>query len=200
MTSSARTARTRRTTYQADCLQCCPEQNRLGRPPAGPASDGGALMQPAAPQIKALLPTAKTVSDVVRRTVLAWVAFVAAGEAAVAGEPGDGALDHPTATAESLTRLDGFAGDADADVLAPQPFPQDRLIVGLVSVQWLGLEVPATMRLRESCRPGRHRRGDEELPHAAGPTPQPAASSGTCGGRSASRPRNRAADDARHTR
>lgn len=40
------------------------------------------------------------------------LAFVAAVQASAAGEPEHGALNHPAVAAQSLRRLDAFAGDA----------------------------------------------------------------------------------------
>lgn len=57
-----------------------------------------------------------------------------------------GPLDHPTAPRPAVPRLNALAGNADADVLAPQPFTQVRLVVGFVRVQFLRLEVPASVR------------------------------------------------------
>jgi hypothetical protein len=46
--------------------------------------------------------------------------FVAHSQAPEAGQPGEGALDHPAVTAESLARVDALAGDADPDAAAAQ--------------------------------------------------------------------------------
>jgi hypothetical protein len=46
--------------------------------------------------------------------------FVAHSQAPEAGQPGEGALDHPVVTAESLARVDAVVGDADPDAAAAQ--------------------------------------------------------------------------------
>lgn len=46
---------------------------------------------------------------------------------------------------EAFAGLDSLAGNTDTDVIAPQPSPQVRDIVGLVRVQALGFEVPAAV-------------------------------------------------------
>lgn len=66
-------------------------------------------------------------------------------ESAVAGQPGHGPLDDPSAASQPFAGLDSLAGDAHSDVLAPKPFPQVRNVVGFVRVQALGLEVAASV-------------------------------------------------------
>lgn len=51
--------------------------------------------------------------------VVAGVALVARAEAVVAGQPGQGALDHPPSASSSFAGLDSFPGDAHPDVLSP---------------------------------------------------------------------------------
>jgi hypothetical protein len=67
------------------------------------------------------------------------VAFVADGEAAVAGEPGDGAFDLPAVSAEALVGVDAAAGDARGDAALAQPGPVDLRVVGFVGAElgWL---------------------------------------------------------------
>lgn len=62
-------------------------------------------------------------------------AFVASGEAAVVGEPGQARLDDPPVSAESLGGLDAFAGDAHGDAAAADLGPDRLVVVGLVRVQ-----------------------------------------------------------------
>jgi hypothetical protein len=50
--------------------------------------------------------------------VVAEMTFVAGAESAVAGESGDGPLDHPSAAAQPFAGLDAFSGDAHTDALA----------------------------------------------------------------------------------
>jgi hypothetical protein len=54
------------------------------------------------------------------------VPFVADGEAAVAGEPGDGAFDLPAVSAETVAGVDAAAGDARDDAALAQPCPVGR--------------------------------------------------------------------------
>ncbi len=75
------------------------------------------------------------------------MALVTGTESAVAGQPRDGALDHPSAAAEPFAGLDAFAGDPHADALTTEPFSQVKDIVSLIRVQALGFEVPAAMRV-----------------------------------------------------
>lgn len=48
---------------------------------------------------------------------MAWRAFVADVEAAVAGEPGDGAFDLPAVTGDAFSGVDAAAGNARCDAL-----------------------------------------------------------------------------------
>lgn len=52
------------------------------------------------------------------------LAFVAAVQAAAAGQPGDRSFDDPAVSAQSGGRLDALAGDAVADATLAKPFPQ----------------------------------------------------------------------------
>ena len=63
--------------------------------------------------------------------VVARMAFVAWGQAAVAGEPAHRAFDDPASASESLAGLDALAGDAHPDALTAKPFPQVGDAVGL---------------------------------------------------------------------
>lgn len=78
--------------------------------------------------------------------VVAWFPLIAVIVSAVAGQPGHGPFDDPPSTAESFAGVDALAGDADADALAPQPFPQVRNVVRLIgAVGWnrsRGIRVP----------------------------------------------------------
>jgi hypothetical protein len=72
------------------------------------------------------------------------VALVSQGQAAVAAEPGDGALDGPAAAAEPLRGFDADAGDPVADApLTQQPVVGGN-VVGLVRVDLHGLAPPGS--------------------------------------------------------
>src|SRR5688500_12432431 len=62
-------------------------------------------------------------------------ALVAAGEPAVAGQPGQRAFDDPAVPAELLAGLDAAAGDPGRDLPGTQPGPQMVVVVALVGVQ-----------------------------------------------------------------
>lgn len=64
------------------------------------------------------------------------VPFVAHQEAAVAVQPGEGALDHPAVAPQLLAGLDAPAGDARGDMAAAQQAAVLCGIVALVSVQF----------------------------------------------------------------
>ena len=46
--------------------------------------------------------------------------FIANGEATIAVEPGQGALDDPATATQALAGVDALAGEADPDVAATQ--------------------------------------------------------------------------------
>lgn len=77
--------------------------------------------------------------------VAAGIMFVAMVESPVAGQPGGGPLDDPSAAAQSFAGLDALAGDAHADAPAAQPSAQVRDAVGCVGLQALGLEMTAAV-------------------------------------------------------
>lgn len=56
-------------------------------------------------------------------------------QSSIAGQPGHGALDDPSAAAKPLAGLDSLAGDTDPDAPAPEPSPQVRDVVRLVGMQ-----------------------------------------------------------------
>jgi len=61
--------------------------------------------------------------------------FVAGGEVTEAGDPGEGALNHPAMKAEFLARLDAAPSDARRD-LAPTASPATTpMVIGFVGVQ-----------------------------------------------------------------
>lgn len=71
------------------------------------------------------------------------VALVSQGQAAVAAEPGDGALDDPSVSPEPGRRLDAAAGDAIADA----PFAQRAVAVGdVVGIVGVDLRRPPAAR------------------------------------------------------
>ena len=63
------------------------------------------------------------------------LAFVSAGQAAVAEQPGDGSFDHPAVCAESFAGFDAFAGDPNHDAAVAYPPSQVGVVVGFVGVQ-----------------------------------------------------------------
>ena len=65
--------------------------------------------------------------------------FVADGQAAVPGEPGDGAFDFPPVSAEAVCGVDAAAGDARDDAALAQPGPVGGRVVAFVGAQfgWL---------------------------------------------------------------
>src|SRR5438128_8323685 len=63
------------------------------------------------------------------------VAFVADQQAAVAVQPGEGALDYPPVPTQALAGVDEAAGDARDDVPPPERGPVLSGVVGLVRVQ-----------------------------------------------------------------
>jgi hypothetical protein len=65
-------------------------------------------------------------------------ALVPNSEAAEAEEPGDGAFDLPPVSAESLGRLDAWAGDAGDDATFPQPGQGVGGVVRLVGAELAG--------------------------------------------------------------
>jgi hypothetical protein len=62
-------------------------------------------------------------------------AFVADGQAPVAGQPGDRPFDDPPVAAEFVAGFDAFAGDARGDPAPAEPVAQRGNVVGLVRVQ-----------------------------------------------------------------
>jgi hypothetical protein len=62
-------------------------------------------------------------------------AFVAEGQPAVAGQPGDGPLDLPPVTAQALTGLDAAPGDPRGDAALPQPGPVSIKVISLVRAE-----------------------------------------------------------------
>ncbi|KIQ61868.1 hypothetical protein TR51_21730 [Kitasatospora griseola] len=70
------------------------------------------------------------------------LAFVAAVESAEAAEPGDGALDHPSVSAEALGGVDASAGDARWDPASSQVSADESVIVGFVAVELAGPASP----------------------------------------------------------
>ncbi len=67
--------------------------------------------------------------------------LVAGRQAAVAGEPGEGALDDPAVAAEAVGPLDAAAGDAGLDAPLPARQAAPRVVVPLVGVE-LGRPLP----------------------------------------------------------
>jgi len=61
--------------------------------------------------------------------------FVANGESAELGQPGQGALDDPAITAESFVAVDATPGDAILDAPPPQGLATAGIIVSLVGMQ-----------------------------------------------------------------
>jgi len=62
------------------------------------------------------------------------LAFVAAVESAEAGEPGNGALDHPSVSAEALGGVDASAGNACWDLASSQVGADEPVVVGFVTM------------------------------------------------------------------
>ena len=78
-----------------------------------------ALLVSAARACPVMTPDREALVDVevssIRLPLEVGVALVADGEAAVAGEPGDGAFDLPAVSAEAVAGVDAAAGDARDD-------------------------------------------------------------------------------------
>jgi len=81
------------------------------------------------------------------------VPFVADGEAAVAGEPGDGAFDLPAVSAEAVAGVDAAAGDARDDAALAQPGPVGGGVVALSARSRAGLRRRGPRRDRIAGRP-----------------------------------------------
>lgn len=79
--------------------------------------------------------------------------FVADGDPTEAGEPWQGALDHPAVPAQALAAFDAAAGDPGNDGALAQGAPAVGEIVGLVGVQFGG----ATARPADALADGWHR-------------------------------------------
>jgi hypothetical protein len=75
-------------------------------------------------------------------------ALVADRQAAVAVEPGEGALHHPAVPPQVGLALHALAGDAALDAAAPQVAATATHVVALVGVQLLGPSPPPTVGLR----------------------------------------------------
>ncbi len=63
--------------------------------------------------------------------------LVADGKAAKLGEPGQGALDFPTVSAETLAAVDAAPGDARSDAAGAALSAAAAMVVGLVSVEFV---------------------------------------------------------------
>ncbi len=63
-------------------------------------------------------------------------ALIAHGQAAIAVQPGQRALDDPTVATEVLAGVDPFAGDAHPDVAATQRLTTARDVIGLVGMEF----------------------------------------------------------------
>lgn len=63
------------------------------------------------------------------------VPFVADSQAAVAGEPGDGAFDLPAVSAEAVAGVDAAAGDARGDAALAEPGSVGGGVVGFVGAE-----------------------------------------------------------------
>ena len=92
--------------------------------------------------------------------IVARVSLVAVVESAVAGQPRHRPLDDPPSAAQPFAGVDTFAGDADADALTAEPFPQVRDVVRLVGVAvgaWTrprGIRVPCGNGTASASAPG----------------------------------------------
>jgi hypothetical protein len=64
--------------------------------------------------------------------------FIADGQAAVAGHPGEGSLDDPSVAAEFLAALDAAPDDPGCDAASAASVPATPMIVGLVGMQLAG--------------------------------------------------------------
>lgn len=73
--------------------------------------------------------------------------LVADGEAAVAVEPGQGALHHPAVPAQPRAGVDALAGDADLDAALGQRPPTARDVVRLVGMPLVRSFAPPAIRL-----------------------------------------------------
>src|SRR5918998_4590552 len=74
-------------------------------------------------------------------------AFVADSQAAIAIEPGEGALDDPAVPSQTLARVDALAGDAHPDVPSSQRCPAARIVVALVGMELGGALTAPSIRL-----------------------------------------------------
>jgi hypothetical protein len=84
--------------------------------------------------------------------------LVAHGEAPLAGEPGERALDDPAVAPEALTTVDAHAGNPDSDVAAAQRLAAAEDVVALIGVQLGGTLAPPPVGLRDG------RDGIEQFP------------------------------------
>ena len=73
--------------------------------------------------------------------------FVADGQAAIAVEPGQRALDDPAVAAEALAGIDALAGDAHPDVALAEGGSAAGDVVGLVGVAFGGTLAAASVGL-----------------------------------------------------
>ena len=96
--------------------------------------------------------------------------FVADHQPAELGQPGEGALRHPSEPPQMLARLDAFAGDAGRDPTAPQRGPAPGAVRRLVGVELPGAAAGAAAGLanrhyridqRRAAAPVRHVGGRE---------------------------------------
>lgn len=80
--------------------------------------------------------------DANKRQEVAGASFVAAMQAAVAGEPRHGSLDHPTVTAQPQAGLDAAPGDPESDPASTQESAQESaqvsIVVGFLAVRFSG--------------------------------------------------------------
>lgn len=67
-----------------------------------------------------------------------WGSVVAAGQAPVSGDPGQGAFDDPSSGAEPVFRVDADPGDAGCDAPLVELAAERGDVVGLVSVELVG--------------------------------------------------------------
>src|SRR5688500_13828228 len=87
------------------------------------------------------------------------MALVADEQAAVAVQPGEGALGDPPVAAEALARVDAAAGDARDDVPAPERVAAAAEVVRLVGVELRGAPARAA---RPVARPLERRDGVDQ--------------------------------------
>jgi hypothetical protein len=91
------------------------------------------------------------------------LAFVASVQSAASGEPGHGALDHPSMSAQALGVFDAAAGDAGCDAAFAEPSPQVGVVIAFVAMELCGAAAPWAAGAANGRNPGDERLQSEAV-------------------------------------